>query len=293
MSSIKGEVREDFSEFSKKIGIMTVEVITINPTRKEYKDILGMELKEDSKADTYTGESNDGNPYVRVDFWLQAKDFNQRFKVSYFIENKDRLNKAGDKTQFINNIGVCSWGATEDDLPAWFLKREFRVAKNGEEDLYSFLRAWLGKLAYENPDTELEIDFKKLIKGNVEDLKEQIGSKWSTPFLAMGTVVVKENSAGEVSEYQGIYAKAFMPIHSLKHFQENDFTDKNVIKKINAKTKDVLVHERFIKNVLGEYGCKDIFHLGEAIDYVSEDHLASSESTVGGEGVYEDDEDVY
>jgi hypothetical protein len=37
--------------------LFEANVIAINPTAEEFKDILGMELKEDSKATEYLGET--------------------------------------------------------------------------------------------------------------------------------------------------------------------------------------------------------------------------------------------
>ena len=53
MSSIGGKKREvsgNDSNFSKKVGLFEATVVAINPDAQEYKEILGMELKEDSKA---------------------------------------------------------------------------------------------------------------------------------------------------------------------------------------------------------------------------------------------------
>jgi hypothetical protein len=70
MSTIGGKKRENNGEFGKKVGLFTATVLCVNPTEKEYKDILGMELKEDSKATEYVSE-RDGNTLLRVDFWLE------------------------------------------------------------------------------------------------------------------------------------------------------------------------------------------------------------------------------
>ena len=52
MSSIGGKKKENTGsgDFSKKVGLFEANVIAINPTIEEFKDKLGMELKEDSKA---------------------------------------------------------------------------------------------------------------------------------------------------------------------------------------------------------------------------------------------------
>jgi len=292
MAEIKGKVREQSEEFAKKIGMVEVTVVAINPTKEEYNTILGMTLKDESKAAEYLGESKDGNSYVRVDFWLQGTDNPQKFKVSFFIEDKNRENKDGTKYQYINNIGICSWGEDDSNLPSWFAKRDYRQAKSGEEDFYSFLRSWLGGLDYSDSDTELQLDWKKLIKGNVNMLRELIDSEYAVPFLGMATVAVKEAEDGTITEFQGIYNKGFLPSYSMRHFNLTDYSDPAVLAKLDAKaSKDLKIHERFIKNVIGEYGCKDIYALKPLSDYNSAEHLVGSSASVGGDGTYEEAED--
>jgi hypothetical protein len=283
--SITGNKRENTGngDFGKKIGLFEASVVAINPTVEQFKDVLGMELKEDSKATDYLSE-RDGNTVLRIDFWLNEVKNNEKFKVSFFLENKERENKDGTKQQYINEVGVCSWADDEDNLPEWFSKRAFRQAYVGEEDLYNFLRLWLCELDYRNDSTTLQLDWKKLMKGNVRDLKEQIGGDYCGNVGAMAIVIVKEKD-GETKEYQGIYTKAFLPSYALKNFRLVDYSNPEVLKALNnKKSKDLKPHERFVINVTGEYGCKDIYSLKDLQEYNAEDHLVSSDSTI-----YEDD----
>jgi len=121
--SITGNKRENTGngDFGKKIGLFEASVVAINPTVEQFKDVLGMELKEDSKATDYLSE-RDGNTVLRIDFWLNEVKNNEKFKVSFFLENKERENKDGTKQQYINEVGVCSWADDEDNLPEWFSK---------------------------------------------------------------------------------------------------------------------------------------------------------------------------
>ena len=100
MSTIGGVKRESTnteSKFNKKVGLFEANVIAINPTNEEYKDVLGIELGEDSKATNYLGETKDGNTYLRVDVWLQEVKNKENFKVSFFLEDRERENR--DKTK--------------------------------------------------------------------------------------------------------------------------------------------------------------------------------------------------
>jgi hypothetical protein len=179
MSTIGGKKREsnNLPEFTKKVGLFEAKVIAVNPTAEEYKDILGMELKEDSKAIEYLGESQDGNKTLRLDFWLEEIKNKDKFKVTFFLENKIRDNKDGTKRQYINAVGTTSWADDENNLLSWFTARDYRVAFVGEEELYEFMKVWLGNLDYKDAETTLQLDFKKLINGNVRDIKAQINGE--------------------------------------------------------------------------------------------------------------------
>lgn len=289
MSAIGGKKRENDGNFSKKVGLFTATVLAVNPTEKEFKDILGMELKEDSKAAEYVGE-RDGNSLVRIDFWLENTKLNpdgtkdKPYKLSFFLEDKVRTNKDDTKTQYINSIGSCAWAEDEDSLPDWFTKRDFRPAYHGEEDLFEFMRGWLNKLDYRDTETSLELDWKKLMKGDVRDIKEQVNGEWAGEIGCLATVIVKEVE-GETKEYQGVYNRAFVPAYAMKHFRLIDYDNENVQKALTTKaSKDLKVYERFVIRVTGEYGCKDFFCLKDIKDYDPNDNPVATNAplTEGG-----------
>jgi len=288
MSSIGGKKRESSassSDFGKKVGLFEANVVAINPTAEEFKDILGMELKEDSKATEYLGETRDGNNYLRVDVWLEEVKNKDKFKVSFFLEDKERENKDGTKKQYINSIGMCSWAADENDLADWFTKdRDYRVAYVGEEDFYNFMRTWLSELDYRDAETVLQLEWKKLMRGNVKDLKDQIDGEWSKSVVALATVIVKERD-GESKEYQGIYNKAFVGGYSLKQFRLVDYSDRRVQDSLkNKKPRDLKAHEKFVMNIIGEYGCKDYYILKDLQDYNADDNLVASDAFISDDG---------
>ena len=287
MSSIGGKKRENTGggDFSKKVGLFEANVIAINPTLEEFKDVLGMELKEDSKAAEYLGETKDGNNYLRVDVWLQRVNHDEKFKVSFFLEDKERENKDGTKHQYINSVGQCSWAADENDLAEWFTKgRDFRIAYTGEEDLYNFMRTWLADLDYRDVDTVLQLEWKKLMRGNVKDLRDQIDGEWAKSVVALATVIVKERD-GESKEYQGIYNKAFIGGYALKQFRLVDYGNKKTQETLkNKKPRDLKGHEKFVMNIIGEYGCKDYYTFKEIQDYNPDDNLVASDAYISDDG---------
>ena len=290
MSNIGGDKRQspvfEDKEFAKKIGLFEARVIAVNPTTEEYADVLGRQLKEDSKATEYLGTSKDGNARLRIDFWLEEVKTQEKFKLTFFIENKEKENKDQTKKQYINNIGRCTWADSPNNLPTWFKERENRVSFVGEEDLYNFLRSWLSNIDFSSKKSTLQLEFNKLIKGNVKELKEQINGEWATNIVALATVSSKETEDG-TKEYQAIYSKAFLPPYSIKAFRLIDYNKAEAISALRQKSqKELKPHERFVLNVVGEYGCKDFFTFKELKEYNSEDNLVSSDKVIA-----EDDSD--
>ena len=282
MSSIGGKKRENTGsgEYVKSVGLFEARVIAINPNAEEYKEKLGIELKEDSKAIEYLGDSKDGNTYLRLDFWLEEVKNEKKFKVSFFLEDKERENKDGTKKQYINEVGSCSWADDPNNLPEWFSKREYRVAYVGEEELYDFMKVWLGDLDFRDADTVLQLEWKKLMRGNVKDIKDQINGEYSVNIVALSTIVSKERD-GEIKEYEVVYNKAFLPVYALKQFRLIDYDSPKVLSDLQSKKpKDLKAHERFVLKVSGEYGCKDFFVLKDLKEYVPGDNFAASNSHI-------------
>jgi len=288
MSTIGGIKRESAGQetkFGKKVGLFEANVIAINPTNEEYKDVLGIELGEDSKATNYLGETKDGNTYLRVDVWLQEVKKKENFKVSFFLEDRERENRDQTKKQYINSVGMTSWADDENNLFDWFKEnREYRVAFIGEEDLYDFLRTWLGQLDYRHADTTLTLDWPKLMRGNVKDLKDQVDGEWCNTIVAMATVVTKERD-GETVEYQGVYNKAFLSGYTMRQFRLVDYTDQKIVNQLKArKPRELRPHERYVVKVTGEYGCKDYYQLKEIEDYNPDENLVSTDNYISEDG---------
>ena len=289
MSTIGGVKREsannENTNYTKKVGLFEANIVAINPTIEEYNTVLGMELNPDSKVTEYLGTTKDGNTYLRVDVWLQDIKSQDNFKVSFFLEDKERENRDGTKKQYINSVGMTAWAADENDLWDWFTKdRDYRVAYVGEEDLFDFLRTWLGKLDYRNSKTVLELEWKKLMRGNVSDLKNEIDGEWCNTIVALATVVVKERD-GESKEYQGIYNKGFLNGYTMKQFRLVDYTDNRTLSSLKSrKPRELKPHERFVVKVTGEYGCKDYYILKEIEEYNPGDNLVASDNYISDDG---------
>jgi hypothetical protein len=202
-------------------------------------------------------------------------------KVVFFVEDRVRVNKDETKTQFINNIGICSWAESSEDLPDWFTDRTYREAKSGEEELYGFLITWLGKIDYfdKSQPAELQLNWKQLMKGDLKELSDEINGSYVTPFISLATVITKEVE-GEIKEYQSIYNKAFAPEFAMKQFRITDYNDEMVQATIETKKfKERKIHEKFVANIVGEYGCKDYYLLSELTDYDASLNVVAGDDT--------------
>ena len=217
--------------------------------------------------------------------WLQEVKNKENFKVSFFLEDRERENRDQTKKQYINSVGMTSWADDENNLFDWFKEnREYRVAFIGEEDLYDFLRTWLGQLDYRKAETTLALDWPKLMRGNVKDLKDQVDGEWCNSIVALATVVTKERD-GETVEYQGVYNKAFLSGYTMRQFRLVDYTDPKIVNQLKSrKPRELRPHERFVVKVSGEYGCKDYYILKEIEDYNAEDNLVASDDYISEDG---------
>ena len=277
--AISGSKREipQGGDFPKKVGIFEAKVIAINPNEREYKDILGIELKEDSNATNYY---DDVKKKLRVNVWLQ--DVNSDFKTNatFWLEHGEKENKDATKKQYINSIGVCSWASSPDLLPVWFLKRDYRIAHIGEEEFLGFVRIWLGGLDFSDLSTEIMLDWKKVMSGDLKDLKEQIDGEFTQTVGALATVKTVDKEDGPKS-YQNIFIKSFFPGYSIKSMRVVDYNNPDVVRGLTfRKSAELKMHERFVVNVTGEYGFKDYYTFKELHDYDPEANLVESDKVI-------------
>ena len=72
-----------------------------------------------------------------------------------------------------------------------------------------------------------------------------------------------------------------MPPYSIKAFRLLDYNSAGTISGLRQKSsKDLKAHERFVLNVVGEYGCKDYYTFKELKDYNAEDNLVASDKVI-------------
>lgn len=277
MSGVKGKVREN-ADFTRETGFFEGEVIAINPEKAELEKLLGTEIE--GEVEYLSTEDIDGKIINRAQivFWVKDVITNKLRPARFFLKDLNRTNSITeeerekgdkvDKKQYINSVGVTTWTDKVENLPDWFTQRSYRIAKVGEEELYNFIQSWLNKLDRFDADTSLSFDFKKLISGDVRDLKEQMKGEYDGTITCLVTVRKVSKEGEEDKFYEQIYSRKFMPgFVWQKRLKENKVkhvpVDATFIQK--AKSADRKKRSSFQKFVLevtdSQFGVKDFYSL--------------------------------
>lgn len=285
---IQGEKREEvvYVEQRKYVGFFQGKVVGINPTPQEFEKIHGYTPKEDSKLFNYLGEK-DGVPFLRIDFWIQ--DLVKRtdvqgnphypiFKLTFFLRDELRVSKDGVKNQYINNIGDTSWASSEDELVDWFKDREPRQAHEGEEEFYYYLRRWISNINWKSEDSRLMLNWKKLMKGDVDELKGLIDSEYVDNLFYLATIATYEDSDGIPTARQNVYNRRFLFNTKIFNVKDYDIPENSARLRARAQTKAKMdFSEDFVVKVTDpEYGCKDFFKLKPLKEYDPRENEANS-----------------
>lgn len=154
-------------------GFAPIQIIAVNPNEAELKVILGL---DEVKPPVYESEKN-----VRMDFWYvnhPSSKVELRGKFSFWVTNNTRISKS-EKKQFIDNYTKTAWAenlaALSDTMRTWdesrrLDKSSIREAKEGEENIYSLMKAY----ANASPKTKPFVldDWSAIAKGNGKELQD-------------------------------------------------------------------------------------------------------------------------
>jgi hypothetical protein len=276
--AIQGNKREH-KEYQKVVGLFEGRVLAFNPTREELEELLGTEIEKDPEYFTpdYEMKDEDGNvtdvvKKLTVSVWVQqvkmVRNTNGeleddgsglKFNIRFNLLDANRKDKAGEKYQYMNKHGLSTWpkkGSTSaDDIQDWFKEiGGVRVAKIGEANLYDFLRSWLLIDFKNDPEAELALDWSRLMRNDLRELKDALNSDLAGTVLCLATVRTADGDNGPV-EYQSVYNGAFLPGSYIRAFRAKGRKAPKALEKFIKETTDP------------EYGCKDHFVMEELKDY--------------------------
>lgn len=191
-----------------KQGFCNVSIIAINPTLAELNQ-MGINT---SKEQEYITQDNDGNTQIKLDFWIENKDEKLKTKVSLWLTDKTLVSSNGKK-QYVNAYGKTAWLESADAEVDWFINKDNREAKRGEESLYNLMSAYLNiyynKAKKQYQDCRLD-DIDALFKGNYKELTDAINSN---PNAQMRVLLgARQSDSGKF--YQTAYSYHFERVSS-------------------------------------------------------------------------------
>ena len=165
---------ETVKVFNLYTGVGKAKVLAVNPNLAELNK-LGFNFNNEPE---YLTVDEEGIQKLKLQFFIQSTDKEDlKTNITFFLENKDRVNKNGDKYEIINNQGQSTWAEsieaainrTNAKGEKWFSDKGARIAKVDETGLINFLINWVNV----KPGDECYLDnINALIsKGDVSELK--------------------------------------------------------------------------------------------------------------------------
>lgn len=245
MAIAQGKTISDSIESIKYIGIAPILVRGVNPNREELHKFFGREFENEPEYLSTTEIEVEGNKkkvnQIRLDFLIEVENPSIKHRMSFFLTEELRYNKDRTKIQMINKYGECAWlpieNAKNKTVPEnmnWFDSFDIRPTYIGEEDLISFIKAYLNipNKSYTNRTTgevvmlenlseaEARLDEIKLyFKGDIKELKKVITFQPNNKVKAL--FGVRQTDKGI---FQTIYTKLFV-----KNFNSNYATLENSV----------------------------------------------------------------
>ena len=262
MAFSKGTVSTEGGDIRRYIGVASVYVLSVNPTKSMLEELYGRSL---DKAPEYVGDTEIGPEgdkkkvaQVRIDFVVKAdpekycdsqgQPLEFISKVSLYLANSFRYNKDQSKVQVIDKYGRTAWVSVEDAknhvIPMYTngpanIDKGYRPAYIGEEDLINFLKAYLNIPRVEKwensqvvglidhpEDAEAGLDhIPDYFKGDFSELQDIIGYQPNNKVKVLfGIKTTDENKL-----YQTVYTRMFL---------KNNITDYSKLDKSVKETQE-------------------------------------------------------
>lgn len=225
-------------EYKKYIGIASLNVKAINPTKVELEKIYGRTL---DKEPEYIGEKViEGVGTVKtlkIDFIVATDPLNPinsgieyTTRLSFYLLNEPRYNRDRSKLQVIDKYGRTAWVTLDQfqkhEIPVYSngpaqLDKSYRGVYSGEEELTNFLKTYLmipnvmtkdketGELVIRDnaEDSECRLDnISNYFSGNILEIKNAIALE---PDNAV-KVLLGVQTSDDNKTYQTFYKKMFI-----------------------------------------------------------------------------------
>lgn len=194
-----------FKEIKLYTGLHNMKVVAINPSKAQLEE-FGYKPQNDPVYLTTEQVEKKTVKKLRLDFHLHGESPEGEkimTKVAFFLEDQFRVNRDGDKSEWINDFGRVAWSAQGDpeNPPAgltWFKSETARRSHVGEGDLHLFLVNWLNI----GPDDEAKMDnFLAIFDEDYSELGGLLAGNIDNEVRVLLTV--------RDSKYQSVYNKYF------------------------------------------------------------------------------------
>lgn len=233
MAFAKGEISSEGANFKRYIGVGSVQLLGISPTKAQLEGILNTTLDNEP---SYVSEiDRDGKkiPSARVELIFKTVPENNDgiediIRVSLFVNKEYRFNRDNTKVQVMDIYGRTAWVTQEQlknhEIPMYSngpanLDKDYRPVFRGEEALTQFFIAFLNipspqvykdKKWVDAPDKSKSLarfdHIENLFNGDFKELQEawqfQKDNKVKVLFG------VRTNSEGH--QYQDFYNRMFL-----------------------------------------------------------------------------------
>lgn len=235
MAFSKGTESKEGNAVKRYIGVATVFVLAVNPSKSELEKLYNTQLENAPEylSEVEVGEDKHKVQNVRLDFIVKTDaekcgGIEFTTKASFFIRNEYRYNKDQTKVQVIDKYGRTAWVTIEQakahEIPVYKngpanIDKDYRPAYHGEEELTKFIKAYLGIsnvmkyvnntwVMVDNPeDCEARLeDIAEYFKGNFKELRDVIALQPNNKVkILFGVKTTDDNK-----QYQAIYNQMFL-----------------------------------------------------------------------------------
>ena len=304
--AVTGQKRQESTggTYTKTYGICAYDVLGINLSNKELKELGFYVKEEDMEKDREFLSERDGAPVVQLEFACRSVLEDKKLRrFSFWLENTNARN-AEDKERalfkFINDQGKCAWSTTAKTYTA--LNPEYakyftgeddafnpRPAKKGEEEFMLFMRACMA-INFKEGGT-IKYNVNKLFNGNFREIEEDLKTDYLTSVIVATTIKIKEGEDGP-KEIESFYPYSFAPGGGFKVLEAKKQYSSDDIKLIHAKIEGnkgkkgkerkyvTPLEELIAKMTNEEYPCKEVYNIGLPIEYDASQHNEASQQAV-------------
>jgi hypothetical protein len=136
---IGGSGRNPNSGFTLITGIGAAQIVAVNPSNDEYKQIVGRDMPYDLKYDIQV-LGDDRTNFRPINFLVKNVEKDVFGFVRFSISDKDDVSSTGSINS-IDGVGNTAYiNTTETNQYTWFNSKDSRPLKKGEAGLHKFLQ---------------------------------------------------------------------------------------------------------------------------------------------------------